>query len=179
MLSFARHNREEQVIRSILSIIQLTESMMVLQLPSTFVKSIEDFALYPENLVHQTTYHSVLKAYKSQLDDKEKTIFTNKDLNINVPFRDLINSSIGTSIDVPRQFCHQTHPFQVSRRSKYKMIASSKNASETHGRWSQLEPLHIRTRLVASCMHSNSIRYGRGWRLIPIDFCTGNTPNLS
>ena len=69
---------------------------MALQLPLPFVTSIKAFASYPENLIFQTTYHRVLKAYKSQIDEKERTLFTTKDANINVPFRDLIGPGLGT-----------------------------------------------------------------------------------
>lgn len=73
---------------------------MALQLPLPFVTSIKAFASYPENLIFQTTYHRVLKAYKSQIDEKERTIFTTKDANINVPFRDLIGPGLGTFADL-------------------------------------------------------------------------------
>ena len=68
---------------------------MALQLPLPFITSIKAFESYPENLLYQTAYHGVLKAYKSQIDDKARTLFTTKDADINVPFRDLINPGLG------------------------------------------------------------------------------------
>ena len=69
---------------------------MTLQLPQSFLNSINNFGSYPENLIHRTSYHSVLRAFKEQLDDKHKTPFARKDADVNVPFRDLLDDGSGT-----------------------------------------------------------------------------------
>ena len=68
---------------------------MALQLPQVFLSSINNFGSYPENLIHRTSYHSVLRAFKAQLDDKHKTPFARKDADVNVPFRDLLDDGSG------------------------------------------------------------------------------------
>lgn len=62
---------------------------MGLQLPALFSASYADFASYPENLVHKSTYAGGLRNYRLQLDDLQTKLFATKAANINVPFRDL------------------------------------------------------------------------------------------
>ena len=69
---------------------------MTSQLPQSFTSSIRDFSSYPENLVHKTTYLGALKTYKARLDDIERKLFVSKDVEVNVPFRDLIDSGPGS-----------------------------------------------------------------------------------
>jgi len=69
---------------------------MTSQLPPSFTSSIRDFNIYPENLVHKTTYLGALNAYRRRLDDIEKKLFVTKDVEVNVPFRDLIGTGPST-----------------------------------------------------------------------------------
>jgi hypothetical protein len=58
------------------------------QLPVSFQLSYENFESYPQNLVYKTTYTAVLKAYAARLEEASSTIFTEKDEDADVPFRD-------------------------------------------------------------------------------------------
>lgn len=55
----------------------------------TFAASINDFESWPENLAHQTTCLSVLKAHKTRLDVVEPKLFTQEAEDIKVTFLDL------------------------------------------------------------------------------------------
>lgn len=68
---------------------------MGLQLPATFASSYGDYISYPENLSHKSTYAGGLRSYKLQLDAVQSKLFSTKDVNINVPFRDLQQSGNG------------------------------------------------------------------------------------
>ena len=72
---------------------------MGMQLPATFADSYTEFALYPENLVHKSTYIGGLRSYKILLDDVQSKLFATKDANIVVPFRDLQGSGNGISFN--------------------------------------------------------------------------------
>ncbi|KAL9609994.1 MAG: hypothetical protein Q9167_005267 [Letrouitia subvulpina] len=65
---------------------------MGLQLPAAFANSYQEFASYPENVVHKSTYIGGLRRYRIRLDEVQSKLFTPKDANINVPFRDLQHS---------------------------------------------------------------------------------------
>ena len=91
-------SRKVQVCRpshlSVSASVKMTSPLPQLQ-PLT--ASIRDLATYPENLVHKTIYPDALKTYKYNLDDIEKSVFVSNDDDVNVPFRDLIDSGQGTS----------------------------------------------------------------------------------
>lgn len=70
---------------------------MTSQLPPWFTSSIRDLGSYPENLVHKSTYPDALKTYKTRLDDIEKKLFVTRDDDVNVPFRDLIDTGPGNT----------------------------------------------------------------------------------
>lgn len=66
-----------------------------LQLPDSFQRSYENFECYPQNLVQQTSYIGVLRAYTTRLDNAAPKLFTKKDAEIFVPFRDLLPTGQG------------------------------------------------------------------------------------
>ena len=68
---------------------------MTSPIPRFFTASVADFASYPENLVHKTTYLGALRSYKTRLDDIAKSLCVTKDVDANVPFRDLTNLGPG------------------------------------------------------------------------------------
>ena len=70
---------------------------MALQLPASFTNSYLDFASYPQNLIHRSTYAGALRTYKANLDDIAKKSFVTKDGAVNVPCRDLKPSEDGSS----------------------------------------------------------------------------------
>ena len=70
---------------------------MTSQLPPWFTSSIRDSGSYPENLEYKSTYPGALKTYKTRLDEIEKKLFVTRDVDVNVPFRDLIGTGPGHS----------------------------------------------------------------------------------
>ena len=67
-------------------------------LPPAFKDAIRNFESYPENLIYRTTYQGVLRTSRERLDDIKRTLFVTKDANVNVPFRDLLDSGLGLSL---------------------------------------------------------------------------------
>jgi hypothetical protein len=65
------------------------------QLPHVFQASFLNSKSYPENLVHKSinTYPAALKAFKRRLDAAESDLFVDNEDHVEVPFRDLHNSS--------------------------------------------------------------------------------------
>ena len=104
---------------------------MASHLPPAFLTSIQSYENYPENLTHQTTYHGVLRTYKSHLDDKEKAIFTSKAFDINVPFRDLIGPGLGEMQSKGQ--CCPAYRAQVLKNVKYRTTMNSRNDLAAHG----------------------------------------------
>lgn len=47
--------------------------------------------------MHKSTYPDALKTYKTRLDDIEKKLFVTRDDDVNVPFRDLIDTGPGNT----------------------------------------------------------------------------------
>ena len=100
---------------------------------SPFTKSYEEFASYPENLAHKSTYIGGLRSYKSRLDDVQSKVFTSKDANINVPFRDLVPSEDGMLVlDIYE--VEDSNCAQHSRSRRCAMMMSSKNGWATSQR---------------------------------------------
>ena len=64
-------------------------------LPPAFTDAIRSFESYPENLIYRTTYPGVLRTFRTRLDEIQKTLFVTKDADVNVPFRDLLESGLG------------------------------------------------------------------------------------
>lgn len=76
---------------------------MGLQLPPDFIASYRDFISYPENSLVKSTYSGALRTQRLRLEDGQRKLFTQKDANVLVPFRDLdahgqrtLRSSIAT-----------------------------------------------------------------------------------
>jgi hypothetical protein len=69
--------------------------MKALQLPDDFQKSYLSSKSYPENLIHRNTntYPTALKTYKTRLDSAESDLFVENEAEVEVPFRDLHNTS--------------------------------------------------------------------------------------
>ena len=63
--------------------------MVSLQIPHSFKHSYERFESYPGNLVCQTSYAGSINALLRKLDDAAPKLFVAKDIDIDVPFRDL------------------------------------------------------------------------------------------
>lgn len=64
-------------------------------LPDSFQSSYLNAASYPENLLHRSTntYPTALKAYKERLDAAEADLLIEHASKVEVPFRDIHNSS--------------------------------------------------------------------------------------
>jgi hypothetical protein len=64
-------------------------------LPDIFKASYLKSDSYPENLIHKSTntYPAALKAFKRRLNAVERDLFVDDDAYVEVPFRDLHNSS--------------------------------------------------------------------------------------
>ncbi|KAI9795256.1 MAG: hypothetical protein M1833_007278 [Piccolia ochrophora] len=69
--------------------------MSTLALPEPFKQSYESAESYPLNLVYQTSYFNALHAYQTRLDDAEPKLFTKKDAEVFVPFRDVLSTGQG------------------------------------------------------------------------------------
>ena len=76
---------------------------MSLQVPECFTRSYESSDLYPQNLVHVpgTPYNIILQAYKGRLDSAASYLFTRKEEEVFVPFRDLYSTGQSTAIFNP------------------------------------------------------------------------------
>lgn len=69
--------------------------MAFLQLTDSFQHSYENFESYPHELVYQSSYLSTTQAHKARLEDHADRLFTTKDEDINIPFRDLLPTGQG------------------------------------------------------------------------------------
>ena len=69
-----------------------------LQLTDSFQRSYENFESYPSELIYQSSYLNTTQAYKARLDEHTDRLFTARDENINIPFRDLLPSGQGKSL---------------------------------------------------------------------------------
>ena len=103
-----------------------------------FSKSYKEFATYPENLVHKSTYIGGLRNYRTHLDEVQSTLFTSKDENINVPFRDLAQSENGTSF-YNIYGVKDTDQAQDLRGKRCAMMMSSRAGSVTNHHPTQLD----------------------------------------
>ena len=103
-----------------------------------FSKSYKEFASYPENLVHKNTYIGGLRSYKRHLDEVQNELFTSKDANINVPFRDLAPSEDSMA---PHSIYIEGHTdlSQHLRSKRCAMTKSSRSGSETTHHPTQLD----------------------------------------
>ena len=77
--------------------------MGTLEVPECFTRSYQNSDLYPQNLVHVrgTPYHRVLQAYTSRLDSAASYLFTGKEEDVFVPFRDLYPTGQGMAMFGP------------------------------------------------------------------------------
>ena len=86
---------------------------MALQLPANFMRSYEQYPSYPENLTFKSTYIGGLRNYKTELDNVQDNLFTTKEANIVVPFRDL--SAVGNGMAFAlASTSHNTNIMQTS-----------------------------------------------------------------
>jgi hypothetical protein len=69
--------------------------MVSYPLPDNFKASYLKSTSYPENLIRSSTntYPTALKAFKRRLDAVERDLFVDDESHVEVPFRDLHNSS--------------------------------------------------------------------------------------
>jgi hypothetical protein len=81
------------------------------QLSDSFRRSYESFESYPRNLVHQTSYLGVIKAYRSRLDIAAPKLLTADDAEVYVPFRDLLPNNQG------KFFSRLAHDLSANLRS--------------------------------------------------------------
>ena len=69
--------------------------MAHLQLSHPFEQSYKSFEAYPCNLVYQSSYLGVLKAYRDRLNNAAAKLFTANNEEICIPFRDLLPNEQG------------------------------------------------------------------------------------
>ena len=63
----------------------------------TFDDSYQHFESYPANLLYAPIYRGALQTYGKRLSDAEPRLFTKKDAEISVSFRDFLSPSQGES----------------------------------------------------------------------------------
>jgi len=113
-----------------------------LQIPDTFKRSYENFAIYPRNLVQHVSYPAALEAYATRLEDASRTLFVRNEQDVHVPFRDFTGQcTCLLSAEWLIDWCW--------------LFAASLGETECPGRW-QIEgqirrPVHSRSNNVDSC----------------------------
>ena len=70
-------------------------TMVSLQVPDSFKYSYERFESYPGNLVGQNSYVGSINGYTKRLDSAAPKLFATKEVDVDVPFRDLRPSGLG------------------------------------------------------------------------------------
>ena len=65
-------------------------------LMATFETSYGDFETYPEKLLYAPIYKGALQTYSKRLSDVDSRLFTRKDAEVTVNFRDYLSPNHGT-----------------------------------------------------------------------------------
>lgn len=73
----------------------MSKTTAELKLPAAFELSYDNFESYPDRLICPTSYHHAIEASKARLNAIAPKLFTSKDVEVKVVFRDLLLTEPG------------------------------------------------------------------------------------